>query len=174
VNVTNGNAWSNMTYNFTTTLGHIPDVYDETPPDGSTDVNLPISLGVRVVDVDGHWMDIEFYTNASGTWQQIGTTITGVYDGTYYVYAPIFTQYNTTYYWKVKVTDEIGLVNTTVYAMTFNFTTATAPWVDRVCRGMTCCGDTNYIFQYLGIMGLFGLLAIAIVIKRNRDKENGL
>jgi len=171
VNVTNGNAWSNATYNFTTSLGHIPDVYDETPPDGSTNNYLPISLGVRVADNDSHWMDIEFYTNESGTWTQIGSTITGVYNGTYYVYAPQFTQYNTTYWWKVKVTDQLGLTNTTVYATSFNFTTAVRPKTDKICDGMNCCGDID-VFSYFGIFGIFSIIAIFLALKKHNNNDD--
>jgi hypothetical protein len=79
--------------------------------------------------------------------------------------------YNTTYWWRVKVIDQIGLMNTTVYNNPYKFTTAIEPKIDRVCRGMTCCGDDFDILQYLGFFGLFGLLALAIALKKNRENS---
>ena len=169
VNVTNGFAWNNKTYSFTTTVGTEPYVFNFVPADNSS-VFLSVSLGVTVEDIDGHSMDIEFYTNASGTWELIGTVITDVYDGEYWVFGYPFILFNHTYYWKVKVTDEVGLTNTTVYSRTFKFHTEDQPEPANPCNRMMCCDD-NYIYMFMGMLGLFGVLSIAVVLNKKNNSE---
>jgi hypothetical protein len=159
VNVTHGTAWSNATYCFNTTTGNIPDVTDPYPADNSLSVCLPVSVGINVTDIDQHNFSVWFYTNASGTWQEMGQSYINVTDGYYYVYATEFTNYNTTYWWRVKAQDEVGLVNWSVYNSPFKFTTSAFPC--GACDKIVCCDDYS-LFLFMGFLGIFGLFSFIL------------
>jgi len=156
----------NVTVNYTFLgINHEPIVTDEIPTNETYNVFLPVSLGVTIADPDADTMDIRFYSNLSGTWEQIGSTVNDVHNGTYYLYAPYFGVYNTKYFWKVLVTDSVGESNETFYAKTFYFVTGN--------RTSSLCGQIfdiqdNYLYMFLGMFGLFGLLSIAFFNKRNK------
>ena len=117
VNVTDpsgSSEWTNRTYYFTTRPeNYAPIVSNPSPGNDEIDVPLTTALSVSVSDGDGEAMDIKFMTNATGSWQEIGTNDTvgnGTYQQTY-----TFSNYNTTYWWSVNVTDGKTLV-TKIYS----------------------------------------------------------
>ena len=84
-----------------------PVVANEYPPDGSAGVELNPTLSVNVVDYQGDTMDIKFLTDASGSWEQIGTTQSGG-NGTYTQDTTMFDTLGTSYSWRVEVTDRLA------------------------------------------------------------------
>jgi len=92
-----------------------------TPSPGNGESNISagdISLKITINDEDNDSMNITFQTNASGTWNDIGTN-NSVPNGTY---AQIFyfIQSGYTYYWSVHCSD-----GTTSVSQTYYFTTRT-------------------------------------------------
>jgi hypothetical protein len=115
--------WTSEIYSFTTvaeTPQEPPVLSNETPGDGAVDVALNPTLSITAVDNQGDTMDIKFMTNASGSWQQIGTTQTGG-NGTYTQPTTMFDSYSTQYSWRVEATDPAGSGDWT--SQTYSFTT---------------------------------------------------
>jgi hypothetical protein len=154
----------NTTYN-TTYYGLIPDVWNWYPSDGSTYVCIPVDLGVTIGDLDYNWMKIEWWSNYTGTWQIVETNHTGVYNGTYYKSFPEFDRYGTTYYWRVKITDQGGLINWTAYNEIQSFTTSPEP-----CIKEPIYDQPRRIYLFLGIFGLFGLIGLLAICCRRKYK----
>jgi uncharacterized protein (DUF427 family) len=98
--------------------GHYPIITNPYPTDGADDVILNPTLGITISDVDGDLMTITWYSNSSGSWQILGTN-SSVGNGTYNMSNTAFNNYNTTYWWRVNVNDEMNM-NTQA---TFDFTT---------------------------------------------------
>ena len=115
--------WTSEIYSFTTIAEPVQDppvLSNETPTDGAVDVALNPTFSVTAVDNQGDTMEIKFMTNASGSWQQIGTTQTGG-NGTYTQPATMFDSYSTQYSWRVDATDPAG--SGTWTSQTYSFTT---------------------------------------------------
>jgi len=89
-----------------------PVVSDPYPSDGAIGVELNPTLSVKVTDYQGDLITIIFSTNASGTWQNIGT-YTNVANGVYNQTTTNMNNYNTTYWWKVQATDGTSWTNKT-------------------------------------------------------------
>ncbi|EMR74689.1 Concanavalin A-like lectin/glucanases superfamily, partial [Thermoplasmatales archaeon SCGC AB-540-F20] len=103
-----------------------PIIANEIPEDEATSIELNPTLSINTYDPQGNTMNISFYTNSSGTWEQIGTVQTGGND----IYAQattMFTNYAMKYWWSVNATDPVffgGSGNWT--NRTFSFTTKPA------------------------------------------------
>lgn len=98
-----------------------PAVSDPYPPNGAIGVELYPTLSVKVTDYQEDLITIIFSTNASGTWQTIGT-YTNVANGIYNQTTTNMNNYNTTYWWKVQATDGTSWTN-----KTYSFTTKLEP-----------------------------------------------
>jgi predicted glutamine amidotransferase len=98
-----------------------PVISNPYPPDGATGTELNPTLSVTVTDYQADLMTVIFRTNASGTWQTIGT-YHDVTDGTYTQTTANMDKYDTTYYWSVHVTDGTHWTN-----RTYSFTTKPIP-----------------------------------------------
>ena len=155
------------TVNESTLYGIIPCVGNWYPYDNSSFVCLPVNLGISVCDADGQTMNIRFYSNYSGSWQIIGQNFSLIPNGTYYMYIPEFVHYNTTYYWRVLVSDEGGLTNYTAYNEIYSFTTAGQPC--GACNKMIADDDTFFI--YFSILGIFGLFSLMLFKRKNNNKK---
>jgi predicted glutamine amidotransferase len=94
-----------------------PAILNETPQNGATDVYTNPTLSVHAIDLDGDYLTIIFRTNATGTWQDIGSYI-NVESGTYTLIPTTMNQLGTRYHWSVCATDGISWTN-----RTFTFTT---------------------------------------------------
>jgi hypothetical protein len=95
-----------------------PDISDEYPSNESVDVELIPTLEITISDADGETMDLDWYSNVSGSWQSFGSN-TDVEDGTYNQTNEDFNDFDTTYWWYVSVTDDIHTINSPI----FHFTT---------------------------------------------------
>jgi hypothetical protein len=95
-----------------------PEIFDEKPPDGSADVPRVPEMEISVSDAEEETMDIKWYSNSEGSWEIFATNI-GVEDGTYSQTNENFSEYSTTYYWYVTVSD--GVYNK--QSPTWSFTT---------------------------------------------------
>ncbi|MBS3748918.1 MAG: type IV pilin N-terminal domain-containing protein, partial [Candidatus Thermoplasmatota archaeon] len=95
-----------------------PVISDPLPTNGEINVELNKTLSINISDADGSVMDLTWYSNASGSWQQIGAN-NSVGNGTYYCdTAPLTSGFDTTYYWNVSVTDGTSTVESTRYHFT--------------------------------------------------------
>ncbi|MFE3845958.1 DUF2341 domain-containing protein, partial [Thermoplasmatota archaeon] len=115
--------WTNKTYFFTTRPeNYPPEITNPSPADSEIDISLLTNLSMDVSDGDGDIMNIEFMTNASGSWLSIGVN-NSVTNGSYQQ-SHTFSSYNKTYYWSVNVTDSKTWTN-----KTYKFTTELEPGV---------------------------------------------
>jgi len=75
--------WTTETYRSTTKPENLrPAITNPIPANGATDVYVNPTLSIDASDLDGNTMNITFKTNATGTWETIGSNIS-VGDGTY-------------------------------------------------------------------------------------------
>jgi hypothetical protein len=95
-----------------------PEIFNEVPEDGSVDVPRVPDMEISVSDAEEETMDIKWYSNSEGSWEVFATNI-GVEDGTYSQTNENFSEYSTTYYWYVTVSDDIY----TIQSPTWSFTT---------------------------------------------------
>ena len=102
--------WVNETYSFTTRpKNYLPVLSNPSPSNGAGVVAGNVALSISVSDRDSDLMDINFMTNASGSWQTIGTNVSvpnGSYQQNY-----DFLDYEKTYWWSVNVSDGHGWAN---------------------------------------------------------------
>ncbi len=99
-------------------FNQIPQIFDEIPSNGSTDLDLFPQLNISISDADGDTMTINWYSNSSGSWQAFGSNIS-VGDGTYSQTNSNFSDFDTTYWWYVTVTDDVYTCSSPI----FHFTT---------------------------------------------------
>jgi len=118
VNLTNGYAWTNETYTFTTSIP--PDISNPTPNNGSICAITPICK-VKVSDENGGTVTVRFYENTTGSWvlQQINNNI-DVTNPTFVEWDKYnnATLYDTKYWWKVNVSDGKGCYDEEIYYFT--------------------------------------------------------
>jgi len=95
-----------------------PKISNERPVNGSTDVQIKPQLKITIKDDDGDEMDMDWYSNSGGTWKKFASN-KNIVDGTYTHVNNNFSEFDTTYYWYVSVTDGIFTVKSNV----FHFTT---------------------------------------------------
>jgi PKD repeat protein len=108
-------------WNFSTKPNSPPIIQNETPPNGSININLIPSCTIRISDNDSDLMNIYWYENTTGSW--ILRDVTGmVGDGNYSWKFWQATRYSTTYSWKVVVNDSYDETTAIFY-----FTTKAPP-----------------------------------------------
>jgi len=95
-----------------------PQISDEHPGNGSTDVQIKPELKITIDDADGDEMNLNWYSNSEGPWK-IFASDKNVGDGEYNHVNSNFSDFDTTYYWYVKVNDSIFTVESPI----FHFTT---------------------------------------------------
>jgi hypothetical protein len=95
-----------------------PVIFNEVPSNGSTDVELIPQLNISVSDAEEETMDMNWYSNSSGTWQIFGSNY-NIGDGTYNQTNSNFSEFETTYWWYVTVTEDINTNSSPI----FHFTT---------------------------------------------------
>jgi GR25 family glycosyltransferase involved in LPS biosynthesis len=103
-------GWTNRTYSFSTSP-NTPPVLSNINPSNSQNVPYNPRLSVRVTDNENNPLTVIFKTNASGSWETLGT-----YYGGNNVYAHNTSNMeikNKRYYWRISVTDGYFWVNTT-------------------------------------------------------------
>ncbi len=97
-----------------------PILSNESPEAGSIDISLEPILSIYAIDYQGDNMNINFRTNASGTWKTIGSNLT-VGNGTYFCGNAIdINNYSRTYWWSVNATDPSGSGNWSNKTYVFN------------------------------------------------------
>ena len=92
-----------------------PYVINEIPQHQSGNVGLNPILSVQIYDTQN--MDITFRTNASGSWQDIGSNLS-VGNGTYSQITNNIDSYDSVYWWSVNVTDGEYWTNNTYWFIT--------------------------------------------------------
>lgn len=96
------------------------------PSDGATGQALSVDLNVTVTDDDGDTMNVSFYNNATDA--QIGSTQTGVANGSTAEVTWSGLSAGTTYYWYANSTDGSAITQSSVW----NFTTSQTPTIDNI------------------------------------------
>jgi len=91
-----------------------PVFFNMYPANESIGLDTTPVLNVTVSDPDGDLMNISWYSNSSGTWEVFGTNIS-VGNGTYNQTNANFSDYNTTYWWYVSVSDGFDTNNSSVF-----------------------------------------------------------
>lgn len=95
-----------------------PVISDPIPPNGASGVELNTQLNITLSDGDGSLMDLTWYSNASGSWQQISIN-NSIGNGTYHCDTTPFTSgYETSFYWNVSVTDGTSTIDSGIYHFT--------------------------------------------------------
>ena len=107
--------------NYKNVLSPCPILSSESPPHLSKNQLLNPRLSITVSDLQGDTMTITFRTNASGSWQTIGTN-SSASNGSYSQIPTTMNNYNTNYYWSVNCTDGPCWTNET-----YRFTTCFDP-----------------------------------------------
>lgn len=106
-----------------------PTQNNHTVWDGTVEKNLnatgvaipPTCFNVTVNDTDGDLMNVSVFTNASGSWELLNETSSGMSNGTFHVTNTSFVDsYSTTYFLAFNVSDNDDYVNET-----YHFTTLT-------------------------------------------------
>jgi len=107
------------------TMNPFPVLSMESPQNQSRVQPLNPPLSISMSQSQNHLMNVTFRTNASGTWQTIGTNLS-VPNGTYSQTPTTMNSYSTTYYWSVHC--NAGSVWTN---KTYHFTTWAEPrgWI---------------------------------------------
>ena len=121
INLTDGNnAWNNKTFSFTT--NYEPTQSGEAPYNGKTDVSTTPTLHIICSDTDSDTMTATWRYNESNNWWTFATN-TSISTGTNITQTNSnFSNYSSTYYWSVNLTDGCNWTNTT-----YHFTTESAP-----------------------------------------------
>jgi len=89
-----------------------PIVNDELPIDNAINQPLNPELSMYVYDYQHDSMSITFMTNASSSWDVLGSPQIGG-NGTYIQATTVFDDYSTKYWWSVNCTDGIHWTNKT-------------------------------------------------------------
>ncbi|MCX6672062.1 MAG: DUF2341 domain-containing protein, partial [Euryarchaeota archaeon] len=102
-----------------------PILSAETPQNHSTIQPLNQPLSITVFQAQNHVMNITFLTNATGSWQTIGTNLS-ISNGRYTQTPTTMNNYDTTYYWSINCSDGYTWTNET-----YSFTTQEEPrgWI---------------------------------------------
>jgi len=116
INTTDNITWINQTFHFST-LDNPPSIANESPNDGTTDIELNPTISANLSDADGNTLNVTFWTNATGSWELVGYNAS-VNNGTYSQNTSNMINFSTKYWWSVNATDGIKWTNET-----YNFTT---------------------------------------------------
>ncbi|GAG54496.1 unnamed protein product, partial [marine sediment metagenome] len=120
INLTDGYNWTNATYHFTTNV--LPVLSGESPTNSSTGISLTPALYVICTDADSDVMTATWRSNSSGAWVDFATN-TSIITGTNITQMNSnFSEYNTTYWWSINLTDGYNWTNET-----YHFTTNALP-----------------------------------------------
>jgi len=121
VNLTDGKDWSNSTYSFT--VNNPATLSSPSPANGSTENDLYPSCNITVTDSDGGPLTVYYYENTTGSWvrQQTNSSVSSGTTVSWSNYTNA-SNYNTTYYWSVNVTDGVNWTNSTYQFTTKNDT----------------------------------------------------
>jgi uncharacterized repeat protein (TIGR02543 family) len=114
-----------------------PVLSNPQPQHQAIGIDITPQLKITITDKDADELYITFKTNASGSWENIGTN-NSVYNGTYTQYGSMMNNHNTTYYWSVNATDGQDWTNatyqfSTIAAQTYyfnNYDTSNTTWDD--------------------------------------------
>ena len=82
----------------------VPTINNPGPTNSSWGVTLRPQMNITANNPDGASMNINWYSNSSGSWQLFGTN-SSVSNGTYHQRNTNFSSNNTKYWWKVIITD---------------------------------------------------------------------
>jgi len=93
-----------------------PNVSNPQPYDGAKWVRLKPKLSIQVNSTEFP-INITWYTNASGSWQVIGTNTSITSNGTYSQIADEFNETDTTYWWKVNVSHNSSYYTEKIYSL---------------------------------------------------------
>lgn len=106
VKVSDGYDTITKYYNFTTKSSAIPFISEKSPSNGSTGIGLTPQIWVIGGDADEDLLTMRFYENNTGSWvlQQINESMQPQVDKAYWTYDNA-TVYNTTYWWKINISD---------------------------------------------------------------------
>lgn len=129
-------------------------INNETPLNNTQNIQLFPVLNVYIAHPNNSLMNIQWYSNYSGMWQNIGEHHTNVTNRTYYQKFNELGIYNKTYYWYAKVTyDQYFNLSKTVC-----FTSEPKPTTTTNNNGE------------IGLLGIFGFLGF-LMYKKLKNKS---
>ena len=116
VNATDWNGsgnWTNATYTFETMIepppNNPPVFYNEVPESSSPDISRWPSCNVTICDLDGDELIVYFYEYRDGEWTLLQTNNSHTAnESAMLLNFTNASEYSTTYYWSVNVSDGIG------------------------------------------------------------------
>ncbi len=163
VNITdNCGNWSNQTYSFTTQqTNQSPSQSNEGPINASTNIDVcpaTITLNVTCTDPEADTMTATWKSNSSGTWQTFATN-NSISNNTNIIQTNTnFSNYSTTYYWSVNLTDgNDNWDNKTYHFTTQNISTSvdtitpyehTSSPLQINATGDTCLDNVTLWYRY--------------------------
>ena len=153
----------------TQTVSAIPTI-TATAPVNNTGVACPpcAYLSVNVTHENGTAMNITFCSNLSGVWDYfyigtLNTTIPNVNNGSYNINIVYVTEYNSTYYWYVNVSNFDDPSNYTKSGI-FNFNTTS-----EIATCNSTLGDVGMTYAWIvGIAVVFSSFGVLAYLKRRQ------
>jgi len=104
--------WINETYSFRTKPeNYIPIFSDPNPKNNTKYAFINPKISIYVADPEGDYIDVDFWTNASGYWENIGYNYSVINETVYCTNTSMINKYNTSYWWSVHATDPLGSGN---------------------------------------------------------------
>lgn len=109
------------------TLNYPPEVSNESPSNGATDVALNPTLSADVYDAHNDSVEWRIEANTTGTWTTLNSGTLSEGRGTVSASTSDVNGYSTKYWWRINATDPLGSGNSTIKLLSFTTRPANYP-----------------------------------------------
>ncbi len=137
-----GSADTNCVFN------RIPTITNEVPVNQSMEIHVLPQMNITINDADGDLMSLTWYSNSSGSWQVFGTNIS-VGNGTYHQINNNFSNFSTTYWWYVTVSDGFNTNTSDVFYFTTDVINTSvdpiSPYINKISPLTISATDSSLI-----------------------------
>jgi hypothetical protein len=117
---TTDKTWSLSYSTVLNTTKNTPTINNPSPTNQSTGIVTQPLMQITINDPDGDLMNLNWYSNSSGTWEIFGKN-NSVTNGTYYQINNNFSNNAQTYYWYATVDDGFDTTNSEIYHFKTNY-----------------------------------------------------